>query len=119
MQSPPTTFEEFWPYYVSQHQNATSRRLHFVGTTLALSAIAASPLFPPLLAAAPVAGYGCAWVGHFVFEKNVPATFGNPLWSLRGDMRMYKLMWQGKMDAEVEMAADLAIEPQDAVADAA
>lgn len=110
MTTPPTTFEEFWPYYVSQHQDPTSRKLHFVGTTLALSAIAASPLFPPLLAAAPIAGYGCAWVGHFVFEKNVPATFGNPLWSLRGDMKMYKLMWQGKMDAEVEKAREVDVE---------
>jgi len=102
MESPPTTFEEFWPYYVSQHMNETNRQLHFVGTTLALSCVAVSPVFPPALLAAPVAGYGFAWVGHFVFEKNKPATFGNPLWSLRGDFRMYRKMLLGKMQEELD-----------------
>lgn len=98
----PQSFEEFWPYYVSQHVDPVNRWLHFAGTTAALACVAASPLFPPLLAAAPVAGYGLAWFGHFVIEKNRPATFGNPLWSLRGDFKMWGLMLRGKMAAEVE-----------------
>ena len=98
----PTSFDEFWPYYVSQHLDPLNRWLHFAGTTAAMACLAASPLFPPLLAAAPVAGYGLAWAGHFLVEKNRPATFGNPIWSLRGDFKMWGLMLRGKMDAEVE-----------------
>lgn len=99
---PPESFEEFWPFYVSQHLDPTNRALHFAGTTLALGCLAAAPLVPPAALAAPVAGYGLAWIGHFVFEKNKPATFGNPLWSLRGDFRMWRLMLTGKMGAELE-----------------
>jgi hypothetical protein len=101
----PTNFEEFWPYYVSQHQNATSRKLHFVGTTLALGCVALAPVNPMALLAAPVCGYGMAWLGHFAFEKNKPATWGGAkfaAWSLRGDFRMWKHMLLGQMDAEVE-----------------
>ncbi len=71
----PQSFEEFWPYYVSQHRDPTCRRLHFVGTTAALGLVATAPLFPPALLAAPVAGYGLAWIGHLVFEKNRPASW--------------------------------------------
>jgi hypothetical protein len=101
------SFEEFWPYYVSQHSNATCRALHFAGTTLAFGCLAASPALPPLLAAAPVVGYGLAWIGHFVFEKNVPATFGHFAWSLRSDMRMWRLMLTGRMGPEVDRALQL------------
>ena len=72
-----------------------------MGTSTALACLAVSPFFPPALMAAPVAGYGCAWVGHFLFEKNRPATFKYPLWSLRGDMRMYRLMLTGQMGQEI------------------
>ena len=99
------SFEEFWPYYVSQHSNATCRALHFTGTTLAFACVAASPLAPPLLLAAPVVGYGMSWVGHFVFEKNKPATFGHFWWSFRGDMRMWRLIASGRMAPELEKAA--------------
>ena len=102
------SYEAFWPFYVAQHSNRTNRRLHFIGTSLVLAALAASVFISLLwLVAAPVAGYGFAWVGHFVFERNRPATFTHPLWSLRGDFRMYRLMLLGKMDAEVQRAADL------------
>lgn len=103
-----TSFAEFWPFYVAQHMNATNRALHFVGTTGVLACAAATFFSSPLwLLAAPVAGYGFAWVGHFVFERNKPATFTHPLWSLRGDFRMYRLMWLGRMDPEVRRAAEL------------
>jgi hypothetical protein len=106
----PATFEEFWPYYVSQHRNATNRRLHFVGTTLAFGCVAVSPLVPPALLAAPVVGYGLAWIGHFAFEKNKPASWHSAkhfLWSFRGDMRMWRLTVTGVMDAEVERVEDM------------
>lgn len=104
----PTSFEEFWPYYVSQHRNKTSRRLHFVGTSLAMGCLAASPLVPPAALAAPVLGYGFAWLGHFAFEHNKPATWGGAkfaAWSLRGDLRMWRHMLRGEMDAIVERLA--------------
>src|SRR5512143_3483408 len=97
------SFEDFWPYYVRQHLNPVNRALHFLGTTLALLTLAASAALaaPVWLLAVPVAGYGPAWVGHFFFEKNKPATFQHPLWSLRGAFRVYGLMWTGRMGAEV------------------
>jgi len=95
------TFEDFWPYYVSEHRDPTCRRLHFVGTSLAL-ACALNPLTWPL---APVAGYGFAWVGHFFFEKNKPAAFDYPLWSLRADLRMWGRIARGRMSAELECSA--------------
>jgi len=101
----PQSFEEFWPYYVSQHQNKTCRQLHFVGTSIAMGCLAVSPFYPPAALAAPVAGYGMAWIGHFVFEKNRPASWGGAkafAWSLRGDLRMWRMMAMGAMDAEVE-----------------
>ncbi len=112
MSQPPVhqSFEEFWPYYVSQHQDATCRRLHFVGTTLALGCVAAAPFYPPALLAAPVMGYGFAWVGHFAFEKNKPASWASlqaAAWSLRGDFRMWRKMITGAMAAELERVADL------------
>jgi len=110
----PESFEEFWPYYVSQHQDPTCRKLHFVGTTIAMGCVAVSPFVPSALLAAPVAGYGLAWIGHFVFEKNKPASWGGAKaawWSLRGDLRMWKHMVQGTMDAEVERVGMLDVVP--------
>jgi hypothetical protein len=101
----PESFEEFWPFYVSQHQNPTCRKLHFVGTTIAMGCVAVSPFIPQALIAAPIAGYGFAWVGHFVFEKNKPASWGGVkafAWSLRGDLRMWKLIATGAMDGEMQ-----------------
>lgn len=93
------SFEEFWPFYLSEHSDVTCRRLHFVGTTLAIGIVGASvvTLNPFLLPLAPIAGYGCAWIGHFGFEKNQPATFRYPAWSFRADFKMYGLMLQGKL----------------------
>lgn len=102
------TYEEFWPFYVSQHRHAVNRGLHFVGTTLVILCLVPTVLISPLwLTAAPFAGYGFAWIGHFFFEKNKPATFSYPLWSLRGDFRMYRLMLLGKLTPEIERAARL------------
>ena len=101
-----TSFERFWPYYVAQHSRTSTRALHFAGTTLVLTTLAASAVAgaPSWALLAPVVGYGPAWVGHFFFEKNRPATFQYPWWSLRGDFRMYGLMLTGRMRPEVERA---------------
>jgi hypothetical protein len=98
------SFDEFWPFYVAQHRDPTNRGLHFVGTTLVLVSLALAILDVRFLAAAPLAGYGFAWIGHFVFQKNRPATFTYPLWSLRGDFRMYRLLLLGRMGPELERA---------------
>ncbi len=84
------SFREFYPFYLGEHKNRTSRRLHVTGTLLALT-LAAAALASGRLAllwAVPLAGYAFAWVGHFFFERNRPATFTHPLYSLRGDFRM-------------------------------
>jgi hypothetical protein len=93
------SFEEFWPYYLGEHSHPVNRMLHVAGTTCALATLAwgAATLNPLAVPAALVAGYGPAWVGHFFFEKNRPATFKYPLWSLRADFRMYKRFWTGEL----------------------
>lgn len=101
------TFEEFWPFYVSQHSKKATRTLHFIGSSLALGAVAAAAVTrrPALLLGAPLAGYGFAWVSHFFVEQNRPATFTYPLWSLMGDARMWWMTANGTMDAEAERVA--------------
>ena len=101
-----TTFAEFWPFYVREHTRPITRALHFIGSTavLALTAMAVVTGRPWLFLALPVAGYGCAWIGHFGFERNKPATFKYPLWSFLGDWVMYGKMLSGSMRAEVERA---------------
>lgn len=93
------SFAEFWPFYLQEHSNPTNRRLHFVGTFLVhllfIYSIATQQW--ALLWVVPFLGYGFAWVGHFIIEKNRPATFKHPLWSLRGDFKMFYLMLFGKL----------------------
>jgi len=93
------SFTEFYPFYLSEHANRTSRRLHFVGTSLglALALHALSTLNFWWLLAALACGYAFAWVGHFFFEKNRPATFTYPLWSFMGDWVMWKEILTGKI----------------------
>lgn len=143
------TFEQFWPFYLSEHRDARSRRLHFLGTSGWLAAVAGSALVNPVgfgaamtaFAAALVHGvkagegqaprlaniglmvalptiaspllfpagvvwaYGCAWTGHFGFEKNRPASFKYPLWSFAADLRLYSEMCLGKHWMATEAAA--------------
>ena len=93
------SFAEFYPYYLKEHGNSTCRRLHFIGTTLVIGllayAIGRGSL--GLLLAIPIAGYSFAWIGHFFFEKNRPATFKHPFYSLLGDFVMYRDMILGKV----------------------
>ena len=97
--SVPRNFTEFYPYYLTQHSNQTCRRLHFIGTTGVIALILASLLTQLwwLLALVPLVGYGFAWVGHFFFEKNKPAAFKKPLWSLWGDFVMYRDILSGRI----------------------
>lgn len=106
--TPFESFEDFWPFYVREHSNPTNRRLHFVGTSGALLTLASAVITGRWRRAllAPLCGYGAAWVGHFLVEKNKPATFQHPLWSLRGDFVMYAKMLAGTMDAEVERCVE-------------
>ena len=99
MQARFASFREFYPFYLSEHRNATCRRLHFAGSTLVLALLAAAIVTRAwwLLLLVPIAGYGFAWVGHFVFEKNRPATFKYPAWSLLGDWVMYWQLATGKI----------------------
>ena len=93
------TFSDFYAFYLTEHSNQTARRLHFVGTSLAFACVlfAAFKMLWWYLPAALVFGYGFAWVGHFVFEKNRPATFSHPFYSLMGDWRMWWEMLSGKL----------------------
>jgi hypothetical protein len=94
-----TTFAEFYPFYLSEHADPVCRRLHFVGTSLVIACIVAALATGNAwwLAAAPVAGYGFAWVGHAFFEHNRPATFTYPLYSFCGDWVMYKDLLTGRI----------------------
>jgi hypothetical protein len=94
-----SSFAEFYPYYLQEHSNATCRRLHYAGSLLVLSILAYALLTQQWLwlLAMPLVGYGFAWFGHFVFEKNRPATFQYPLYSLLGDWVMLKDAFTGRI----------------------
>ena len=85
------SFSAFYPHYIHEHSNRTCRRIHVVGSALVLVVLAMAIVTRNAwwLLAMPLIGYGFAWVGHFFFEKNRPATFKYPLWSLMGDWRMF------------------------------
>jgi hypothetical protein len=92
------TFREFWPYYLREHSDPACRSLHYLGTGLTLIALTLGILVSPwCLIAAPIAGYGFAWLAHFKFEKNKPATFDYPLWSLLSDFRMFFAWISGRL----------------------
>ena len=87
-------FADFYPFYIKEHQHYTSRLLHVIGTGLVLCELTVLLILSAKSSyyiALPLTGYGFAWVGHFFFEKNRPATFQYPLWSLRGD---FVLFWE-------------------------
>jgi len=94
-----TRFADFYPYYLQEHRDSTCRRLHFVGTTLVILIMLSALLSGNwlMLWVLPLAGYSFAWVGHFFFEKNRPATFKHPFYSLLGDFAMYRDMLRGKV----------------------
>ncbi|CAL8117092.1 unnamed protein product [Orchesella dallaii] len=88
------SFQEFYPYYLGEHHNRTNRRLHLISTTnsimiLLFAFLSASPHILSFILLALAQGYGFAWIGHFFFEKNKPATFNHPIYSFMGDMRLW------------------------------
>ena len=93
------SFSEFYPLYLTEHSNRTCRRLHFVGSSLTLLCLPALVLTrnPLWLLAGLLCGYGFAWIGHFGFEKNRPASFKRPLYSFMGDWAMYLDIWTGRV----------------------
>lgn len=100
------TYAEFWPFYVREHAEPRNRLLHGIGTSLgiALFVYALATSNWPLILLPPIVGYSFSWFGHFVLQKNRPATFKYPYWSLISDFKMLGLMLTGKMDAVVAEA---------------
>lgn len=91
--------QNFYDFYLAEHQNMACRRLHFAGSSFGLLGLAKSVKHrsaKPLLKGI-AAGYACAWVGHFFFEKNKPATFKYPLQSFAGDIRMFTDVLPGNL----------------------
>ena len=97
------SYREFWPFYVSQHLKPGTRLLHFIGTTAVIACVIGAVAWREwwLLLLGPVVAYGPAWIAHFFVERNRPATFAHPIWSLIGDFHMYALMWAGRMEREI------------------
>ena len=92
------TFREFYPFYLSEHSDRNCRRMHFAGSSLALAFVTTILTRNAWwLLAALLCGYGFAWVGHFAFEKNRPASFKQPFYSFLGDWVMYANVWSGKV----------------------
>lgn len=99
-------FRDFWPFYVREHLHPLNRAVHFGGTAAALSCVTLSIVAGPfwLAALAPVCGYGSAWAGHFLIEKNRPATFSHPIYSLLGDFVMFGCILTRSMKREIAKA---------------
>ena len=97
------SFAEFWPYYLSEHAKPTTRALHFAGTGAGLLLFLLGLISGNywLLPVALICGYGPAWIGHFFIEKNRPATFRHPLWSLIADFRMFFFFITGRLGNEL------------------
>lgn len=110
-------FGEFWPYYLQEHAQRGTRVLHYAGTTAVVTLAITLPLSGHwrLLSFLPVAGYGFAWLGHVLIERNRPATFRYPLWSLRADFRLWSRFLRGRIAGELDEAgvqADGTVDPE-------
>ncbi len=96
-------FDEFWPFYLREHSRPATRTVHVAGTWTAVIVLLVGVLIGPwwLVLLAPVIGYGCAWISHLLIERNRPATFSHPTWSLRGDLRLAWLALSGRLGPEL------------------
>ena len=101
-----TSFAEFWPFYLNEHSKPRTRALHYAGTSLVVAILAFAVVTGRwwLLLLVPLAGYGFAWIAHFKVERNRPATFTYPLWSLAADFRMWWLWLTGRIGRELDQA---------------
>jgi hypothetical protein len=98
-------FADFWPSYLQEHARPGTRALHYAGTTLVLGLVVTAPILGRWsLLALPLAGYGFAWAGHGLVERNRPATFRYPLWSLLADFRMWHSFMTGHMAQDLAQA---------------
>lgn len=99
-----SNFHDFWPFYLSQHRNSYCRLAHFIGSWAALSMLLFSIVFGSFAAFffGILTGYGFAWIGHFVFEKNRPATFSYPVYSFYGDWKMFWMTLTRKLEKELK-----------------
>ncbi len=100
------SFWEFYPYYLTEHARPINRTLHFIGTFLVIACFVAAFVLQKgiLLFVLPFCGYGFAWVGHFMLEKNRPATFVYPLYSLGSDFVMFWHILTGQINQKVDEA---------------
>lgn len=96
---PIENYTEFYQFYLNEHKNPINRLLHVIGTTIVLALVITAIVHRNMywFIFVPISGYGFAWIGHFFFEKNKPATFKYPLWSLKSDFKMYFDILQGKV----------------------
>lgn len=106
MSKPVKTYQEFWPYYLREHAHPATRTYHYIGVVGLILVVIASLTLQNyyLLWLMPVVGYGFAWFSHFTIEKNKPATFDYPFWSLISDFRMFYCWLAGRMDVELQKA---------------
>lgn len=100
------TYREFWPHYLREHARPETRAIHYAGTALATASVIALVATgnPWFILAALIGGYAPAWIGHFFIEKNRPATFAYPLWSLFSDFRMAASWLAGRISRELDRA---------------
>jgi hypothetical protein len=97
------SFREFWPFYVGEHRVPLNRLLHYVGTGGGYALLIAAVVVDwRLVFAAAILGYGNAWFGHFIIEKNKPASFRYPIWSFFADAKMLSYGLTGRMGKEIE-----------------
>ncbi|WP_374467085.1 Mpo1-like protein [Ferrovibrio sp.] len=104
------TYAEFWPFYLREHAKPVTRAWHYLGTSIGLACLITAIVTGNLywLLAGLVSGYGPAWIGHFFFEKNKPASFRYPLWSFISDFRMYFAFLGGSLGRELAKAGVVA-----------